>query len=38
MLAGAIPGALLAISADILFAGVERYLSEDNEVEAGVAA
>ena len=37
-LAGAVPGALLAISADLLFAGVERYLGQDSEVNTGVLA
>jgi osmoprotectant transport system permease protein len=38
MIAGAVPGALLAISADLLFAGVERYLGQDSEVNTGVLA
>nr|WP_240479558.1 ABC transporter permease [Haloprofundus marisrubri] len=38
MLAGAIPGAILAITADLLFASIERYLGQDNDAQVGVAA
>ncbi|EMA06911.1 ABC transporter permease [Haloferax denitrificans] len=38
MLAGAIPGALLAICADLLLAGVERYVGRGHDVQVGVSA
>lgn len=38
MLAGAVPGALLAISADLLFASIERYLGQDDDAQMGVTA
>ena len=38
MLAGAIPGALLAIGADLLFSGIERWLGQDSDVQTGTAA
>lgn len=38
MIAGAVPGALLAISADLLFARIERYLGQNADVNAGISA
>nr|WP_321112652.1 ABC transporter permease subunit [Halorussus salinisoli] len=38
MLAGANPGALLAISADLRFASIERYLGQDDDARVGVTA
>jgi len=38
MIAGAVPGALLAISADLFFASIERYLGQDPDVNTGILA